>query len=413
MKFESRQHDIIKPKLPSPAREPIALCVLDQISARNYITFVLLFAPPQDQPLSSESLKKSLSGALSVCYPLAGRYRLLPGDKGLELECNDRGVDFFEASMDEKLESFEESRCNVLCPCGEFPAEDVTEVPLLLVQLTRFKCGGWSLGVAMHHNVGDGAAMDLFMKTWSHFASGGHDPVHPPCFDRSFFNSSKISPALEYGQDYTSLFKTSAKIKPCMFRFTSSQIQVLKNQCDGNYTRFEVLAAHIWKYSTKLRKKAWKEAKLVIPVDGRTRLPGLPKEYFGNATFSAQAIAQVDELVAKPLSFAAKIVHDAIQNVSGVYIGGFLDWIQQQHNVDMIPSLWSEPIVLTSWTRFSLYELEFGCGTPVLVTSPGVRLADTVVFLPWSRDGTMTVVIQLGEEERENLLASPEFLVTP
>ena len=58
---------------------------------------------------------------------------------------------------------------DVDCKYKSVPLE---EIPPLLVQLTRFACGGISLGVALSQAIADGMASLHFMSEWAGLARG-------------------------------------------------------------------------------------------------------------------------------------------------------------------------------------------------------------------------------------------------
>ncbi|KAB1212278.1 Spermidine hydroxycinnamoyl transferase [Morella rubra] len=125
-------------------------------------------------PFSTETIKTSLGRALVHYYPLAGRLRWIKGSR-LELDCNAMGAQLLEAYSDSKLEEF-----------GDFaPTEAIQDLvpkidystpnemwPLLLVQLTRFRCGGVCVGSAISHTVSDGIGCVNFLNSWAKLARG-------------------------------------------------------------------------------------------------------------------------------------------------------------------------------------------------------------------------------------------------
>jgi len=85
----------------------------------------------------------------------------------------------------------------------------IEEWPLLLVQLTRFRCGGFCVGTAICHTVVDGWSAGTFISSWAKLARGDdlrpdeipfHDrtllrsrqPVMPPRFDHREFSKPPL-----------------------------------------------------------------------------------------------------------------------------------------------------------------------------------------------------------------------------
>ncbi|KAF2610277.1 hypothetical protein F2Q70_00007868 [Brassica cretica] len=78
---------------------------------------------------------------------------------------------------------------------------DISSQPLLLFQVTYFKCGAICIGTLIHHTFGDAGSLVCFMEAWSRTARGL--PVTPtPFFDRTVLRAqnppSPVFPHTEY-----------------------------------------------------------------------------------------------------------------------------------------------------------------------------------------------------------------------
>ncbi|KAK9268877.1 hypothetical protein L1049_000642 [Liquidambar formosana] len=152
-----------------------------------------------------KTLRDSLSCALVHFYPLAGRLRWQGAGGRLELECNAMGAQLIEAELEAKLEDLSDffsppPRFEYLLPSVDY-STTIQELPLLLVQLTRFRCGCFSLGQRISHAVTDGQGALHFISEWTSLARGeplgaapfldrkvlraGKPPAAPPRFDHS------------------------------------------------------------------------------------------------------------------------------------------------------------------------------------------------------------------------------------
>ncbi|KAL0436973.1 UNVERIFIED_CONTAM: Putrescine hydroxycinnamoyltransferase, partial [Sesamum radiatum] len=129
------------------------------------------------------------------------------------------------------------------------------------------------------------------------------------------------------------------------------------NRTNKPFSTFESLVAYLWRAITKASGLNGLETTQVrIPVDGRYRLnPRVPNEYFGNLVLWAFARAKVDDLLREPLSYATKLLHEAIMKVM---------------EEDLVPSaipdtkesiLWPN-LEVASWLRSPCYNLDFGGG---------------------------------------------------
>ncbi|KAH7515580.1 hypothetical protein FEM48_Zijuj10G0041700 [Ziziphus jujuba var. spinosa] len=94
-------------------------------------------------------LKKSLSEALTRFYPFSGRI-----ENNTTIECDDNGVPCIEAQIHSPLSSFLQHPDMVVLKRFlpiEIESLKAVTMPLLLVQLNFFDCGGLAIGLRMSH----------------------------------------------------------------------------------------------------------------------------------------------------------------------------------------------------------------------------------------------------------------------
>ncbi|KAK1260860.1 Salutaridinol 7-O-acetyltransferase [Acorus gramineus] len=176
LKVELLSKKTIKPSTPTPPHlRTFNLSLLDQLFPAYWV-HVILFYHGGDRSLNPAGrLKRSLSETLTHHYPIAGRIReSSPGGK-IYVECNDEGVEFSESVIDCDIDSVLSNP-----PIEEFvhliPVKHTyfsIDEPLLAVQLNRFKCGGWALGVCVSHRIADGISMSSLITSWATAATGG------------------------------------------------------------------------------------------------------------------------------------------------------------------------------------------------------------------------------------------------
>ncbi|CAK7337532.1 unnamed protein product [Dovyalis caffra] len=200
---------IVKPAKPTWTGR-VSLSAWDQIGTITHVPTIYFYRPSPNWLTPSDAiinnLRDSLSHALVPFYPLAGRLHWI-GRGRLELECNAMGVKLTEAESESKLEDFGD-----FLPSLEYeyliPNVDYTvpihDLPLLLVQLTKFQCGGISLSLTISHALVDGQSALQFMSEWARIARGeplgtvpfldrkvlraGDPPIAPPQFDHAEFD---------------------------------------------------------------------------------------------------------------------------------------------------------------------------------------------------------------------------------
>lgn len=293
-----------------------------------------------------------------------------------------------------------------------------------LAQLTRFKCGGVSLGVANEHHQSDGVSGLHFINTWAHLARGLPAPTPLPHFDRRSL-SARDPPQPQFSHpEYqppptlpTPLEHTD--IAYSKFKLTRPQLAALKSKCkpaaaangeaDASarpYSTFEVLAGHLWRCVCAARGlPAEQETKLHIPFDGRAKLK-LPPGFFGNAIFFATPIATCGEVESNSLSYAVRRVSDAIGRLDEEYLRSSLDFLEQQEDISKFaqgahsfrcPNLW-----VISWTRLPIYEPDFGWGKAAYMGPWAAPFEGKSYLLPNpDNDGSLFVAITLHTQHME------------
>ncbi|WVZ15131.1 hypothetical protein V8G54_012697 [Vigna mungo] len=143
MEINITSRETIKPSLPTSAEcKILKLCLFDVFQLNTYFPLILFYKKTiklEGFSDVSTQLKKSLSEALTIFYPLAGRRC-----DYFSIDCNDEGAIFMEAS------------CH--------PHEEV--LPQLLVQVNKFECEGIAIGLCNLHILLDAYSCSAFLKTW-------------------------------------------------------------------------------------------------------------------------------------------------------------------------------------------------------------------------------------------------------
>ncbi|MED6206470.1 hypothetical protein PIB30_026937 [Stylosanthes scabra] len=240
------------------------------------------------------------------------------------------------------------------------PAVDYTEpmanLPLVMVQVTRFACGGVCVGVANSNVVADGISGTLFVDAWAKLARGrtlGEDEK-PLFLDKMVIRRSEGTTADE------KFFSAS--------RFEHREFKTLPVIIG----RYESVAAYIWRCACKARNADHNQPTVVRTVAGtRNRLkPPLPPNYFGNATHPTVTPKCLSgDIASKPLRCGC---------VEAPFLG----------NPNL--SIWS-------WmTDMPIYGADFGWGRPIYM-GPGELKGDgrTYIMPAPSGDVTLSVAIRL------------------
>ena len=241
-------------------------------------------------------------------------------------------------------------------------------------QVTRFKCGGFTLGLATSHCLLDGVSAGEFMLSWAEAARGLPLSV-PPVIDRTVL-AARTPPKIEFPHDECKKIEgvsdtSSLNEEELVYRsfsFDSEKLRRLKQEAlsDGSLegcSTFEALSGLVWRARTRaLGMEPCQETKLLIVVDGRTRLePPLPKGYFGNGVLLTYSICQAGELVEKPLSFSVSLVQRAIRMINNEYIRSFIDFFETTRAAS--PMDYS--LLISTWSRLAFHSIDFGWGEPL------------------------------------------------
>ncbi|CAM6084109.1 unnamed protein product [Calypogeia fissa] len=126
-------------------------------------------------------MREAIGKALVLSFPAAGRLARQE-DGRTAIRCEGQGVLFVEADSDACIDDFGDfayqPATQQLIPPVQ-TTDGIPSYPLFLFQVTRFKCGGVSFGVKVHHYVTDGVAGIQFINTISDFARGAPVTVNP------------------------------------------------------------------------------------------------------------------------------------------------------------------------------------------------------------------------------------------
>ncbi|XP_057981339.1 spermidine hydroxycinnamoyl transferase [Malania oleifera] len=420
----------------------IALSEWDQTGLITHVPTIYFYRPPQQWLTPPEkiikTLRDTLSRALVHFYPLAGRLRWI-GDSGsrLELHCNALGAQLIAAESAAELDDFgnfsARAEFEPLFPSVDYRTP-IHELPLLLVQLTRFRCGGVSLSLTISHAVVDGQSALHFITEWARIARGepiatppvldrtalraGEPPTAPPRFHHTQFDQ----PPLLIGQTNTEN-ERKKKTTIAMLKLTKTQVEKLKSIAnassdDANYSRYEAVAGHIWRCVCKARRHEGEQpTALGICVDFRKRMePALPRGYFGNAVMDVIATGKSGELMGKPLGYASSRIRAAIETVGNEYVWSATNFLKSQGDLCRFQDLhgmmgnysdgknggpfYGNPnLGVTSWLTLPIYGLDFGWGKEIHM---GPRThdfdGDTLILPDHLGDGSLVVASCLQAE---------------
>ncbi|KZV28748.1 omega-hydroxypalmitate O-feruloyl transferase [Dorcoceras hygrometricum] len=348
-----------------------------------------------------EVIKDALSKVLVHYYPLAGRL-MISSEKKLIVDCTGEGAVFVEAEADCGMGELGDITRPDQATFGKLAydipgAKSILEVPPLVVQVTKFKCGGFVLVMCMNHCMADGIAAMEFVNCWSGVARG-IPQKSPLVIDRSILRS-RNPPHFEFAhnefaeiEDISSSFELydDQDIQYRSFVFDTEKIGNIKNKALVDHqtiqkcSTFEALTAFVWRSrSQALNLKPGQQTKLLFAVDGRPRFqPTIPDRYFGNAIVLTNALCTAGEILENPLSYTVKLVQEAVRMVTDEYMRSAIDYFEVTR---ARPSL-AATLLITTWSRLSFHTIDFGWGKPVASGPVVLPEKEVTLFLPHGED---------------------------
>ncbi|AED92441.1 putative protein [Arabidopsis thaliana] len=381
-KIYRQKPELVSPAKPTPRELKPLSDIDDQEGLRFHIPTIFFY---RHNPTTNSDpvavIRRALAETLVYYYPFAGRLREGPNRK-LAVDCTGEGVLFIEADADVTLVEFEEKDAlKPPFPCFEellFNVEGSCEMlntPLMLMQVTRLKCGGFIFAVRINHAMSDAGGLTLFLKTMCEFVRGYHAPTVAPVWERHLLSARVLlrvthahreydeMPAIgtELGSRRDNLVGRSLFFGPCEM---SAIRRLLPPNLVNSSTNMEMLTSFLWRYRTiALRPDQDKEMRLILIVNARSKLknPPLPRGYYGNAFAFPVAIATANELTKKPLEFALRLIKEAKSSVTEEYMRSLADLMVIKGR----PSFSSDGAYLVSDVRI-FADIDFGIwGKPV------------------------------------------------
>ncbi|CAM0914195.1 unnamed protein product [Alopecurus aequalis] len=382
------------PSLVTPARStPRELKPLsdldDQESMKIYNAWVYLF---RGQPGRSELdpaavVRAALAEALVHYYPLAGRLREEAGRK-LVVDCTGQGVVFVEADADVTVDELGDVRCPPFPSSEEFIYNDhvyredqfpglpkILDQPLLYVQVTRLKCGGFVVSHRTCHCMCDAPGKAQMWRAISELARGVTPLSVTPVWEREVFTAQQPPnpsfPHLEYREPagHDRIASTPREDMECVqFPFPRCSIDALRSRAPDGRSRFELVAACIWRCRTvALGYAPEEEVRLCIVVNARYRPGGFPagfpvSGFYGNAFGYAVASCTARELCGHDLTYAVGLIREAKNSITYEYLQSTADLMVLEGRPLFVRK---RTLILSDLSRAGIDDVDIGWGRPI------------------------------------------------
>ncbi|XP_050217073.1 brassinosteroid-related acyltransferase 1 [Mercurialis annua] len=391
----------------------------------NLMYLVLFYKSPSDHHANTNnsvfsSLQSGLEETLSFWYPAAGRLKLNPNDGKLNLWCNNEGAVLVEAVTQVKLSELGDlSQYNELFEKLVYKPvfnPNLSDMPLVVAQVTKFGCGGYSVGVGASHSLFDGPATFDFLSAWASNSEitkqkASHDQLQltKPVHDRgpllSVANNSLarmtkmrataidhlyqlIQQALGSDRNLGADQRLFGDRNPYVlktFHLSDAMIKKLKMKILGekkdgfSCSSFEAVAAHLWKARTKaLGVDKEKMVCLQFSMDIRNKIqPSLPKGFAGNAFVLVSVTLTAGELERESNETIIEKIKQAKNCVNNDYVNAYMEALDGSEST-VLPPL-EELTMVSDWTRMPFHKVELLPGNAVYA-SPLVSPVPQVAY---------------------------------
>ncbi|KAK1397400.1 spermidine coumaroyl-CoA acyltransferase-like [Heracleum sosnowskyi] len=373
---------LVKPAEPTPF-EVLSLSTIDNDRTIE-VLYQTVYAYKMNSLTSLDPamvIKEALSKVLVYYYPLAGK--LKRDDGKLRITCNADGVPFLEAYADCELSSLnyldgiDSGMAKLLA--FDWPSESECGYHPLLLSVTKFSCGGFTIGMVLSHSVCDGFGAAQFYKAMAELASGKSEPMVKPVWERERLvgaaSKDPILPPIDMSTLANSPFLPSTVIAQESFYLSGETIGKLKMSFlrelekteDANFTTVEILGAYVWRSRSRALQLTPNGKTMFSMVMGIRNVlnPPLDAGYYGNAFFcSSDLVLTVRDLNELPLSKVAKLIKESKKALTSStdFVPKTLDnletIIQQKVDVEISDGACME---LTDWRQLGLMEeVDFG-----------------------------------------------------
>ncbi|KAB1213594.1 Protein ECERIFERUM 26 [Morella rubra] len=254
-------------------------CSIDLAMKLHYLKGLYFFSSHAAEGLTPTRLKETMfEWFCHEYYYTCGRLRKSESGRPY-LKCNDCGVRFIEAqcdkTIDEWLELDKDCCLQRLLVSQQVIGPELSFSPLVLIQVTYFKCGGISLGLSWAHILGDAFSATDFMNKWGKIVAGlqsnkpnylksdtltERSKDHPKPLPQEPLSVKRIDPVGDHW-----IIPNNSKMATFSFQVTATQLANLQLEISGpnqidQIPIFESLCAIIWKSLAKVRGGTQPEA---------------------------------------------------------------------------------------------------------------------------------------------------------
>ncbi|XP_059664266.1 methanol O-anthraniloyltransferase-like [Cornus florida] len=250
LRVERHEPELIVPAKSTPNEIKHLSDIDDQEGLRFQLPVIMFYKknPSMEGKDPVRVVREALAKTLVFFYPFAGRL-FEASNRKLMVDCTQQGVLFIEADANVGLHH------HMLQPPSPYldqllfnvPGSDgIIGCPLLLIQVTRFVCGGFVLALRLNHTMCDAAGLFQFLSTIGEFAQGEPNaPSVTPVWERVVFNARNppriTCPHHEFEEVRdTSMAMDNNNLIQRSFFFGHEELIALRKQLLGNVQSFHL-----------------------------------------------------------------------------------------------------------------------------------------------------------------------------
>ncbi|KMT02362.1 hypothetical protein BVRB_9g205860 [Beta vulgaris subsp. vulgaris] len=369
--------ELVRPAQPTPQELKPLSDIDDQEGLRFQMPAIMFYRadPSMEGKDPVKVVKDALAKALVFYYPYAGRLVEGPTRK-LSVDCTGEGLPFIEADADARLEDFGDE----IHP--PFPLEDLLYdipgtdgmlgTPLIIVQVTRLKCGGFIIALRANHSVCDGTGVMQFMNAVGEMGRGSDTPSVLPVWDRERLiagESPKVSfPHPEYDQHEVDHHSNGeANLLQQSFLFGPTELEALRRHIPPHikqFSTFDILSACLWRCRTiALGLDPNEEVRLCFAVNARTKFnPPLEKGYYGNACAFPAVCAKAGEICNNKVDYILGLIRNAKSEINEEYMRSIMDLMITKDRPHFTVR---QTYVVSDLRHLGFADVDIGWGKPV------------------------------------------------
>ncbi|KAJ6802530.1 putative 3'-N-debenzoyl-2'-deoxytaxol N-benzoyltransferase [Iris pallida] len=358
----------------------LPLSYFDRLPAQNFFIETIFVYRHGVEP--ARVVREAVARVLVPYYPLAGRLTTDTDDGKMHVACTGDGLWFVEASAGFGLEEVDFlERQPLKMPKDELlpslPSEIVDNGVPFMIQVTEFKCGGFTIGFKSSHVMFDGIGAAQFKTAIGEMARGLAEPTTRPVWCRDAIpsppedlqNETQLTHSAEFTAHQFEHYTTDVPLDA-----VNRLQEELQRETGQRCSVFDVVTAKLWQCRTRAIGPApGSDVTLSFPANIRGELrEELPSEggYYGNCTMPFVVKAPGAKVASAPLSEIVTLIMEAKRSLPAKvrrFLKGEKEHGSGADDLSTTTTLTYGTTNLTDMRRVGLSDADYGWGAPAHV----------------------------------------------